>query len=191
MVLKGEPEWICITCCNADILFTVIVLHWVTSKENKEDVTARSDGYTGSKSAAPGNGTVKSHMSRRVSFTDADRELEKKHAVSHTAALSPGSEPGNPLQCPTIIKTECKSATPQPGMFTNFRRGSEWDSSEPAKGQKEKEVELRKIHVHTIQTREVEIEGDNERSMSHSASASTDGEGDAWSRRGVVVERMV
>ncbi|KAL1382342.1 hypothetical protein HDK64DRAFT_49177 [Phyllosticta capitalensis] len=31
MVLTGEPGWICLMCCNADILFSVIVLHWVTS----------------------------------------------------------------------------------------------------------------------------------------------------------------
>jgi hypothetical protein len=30
MVLKGEPGWICLMCCNADILFSVLVLHWVT-----------------------------------------------------------------------------------------------------------------------------------------------------------------
>jgi len=30
MVLKGEPGWICLMCCNADVLFSVIVLHWVT-----------------------------------------------------------------------------------------------------------------------------------------------------------------
>jgi len=31
MVLEGEPGWICLMCCNADILFSVLVLHWVTS----------------------------------------------------------------------------------------------------------------------------------------------------------------
>lgn len=33
MVLKGEAAWICLMCCNADILFSVLVLHWVTSKD--------------------------------------------------------------------------------------------------------------------------------------------------------------
>jgi hypothetical protein len=37
MVLKGGPGWICLMCCNADILFCVLVLHWVTSKEQKEE----------------------------------------------------------------------------------------------------------------------------------------------------------
>ncbi|CZR55834.1 uncharacterized protein PAC_05722 [Phialocephala subalpina] len=34
MVLKGEAAWICLMCCNADILFSVLVLHWVTSKDS-------------------------------------------------------------------------------------------------------------------------------------------------------------
>ncbi|KAH7379730.1 hypothetical protein BKA64DRAFT_234607 [Cadophora sp. MPI-SDFR-AT-0126] len=34
MILKGEEAWICLMCCNADILFSVVVLHWVTSKDS-------------------------------------------------------------------------------------------------------------------------------------------------------------
>lgn len=34
MVLEGEPGWICMMCCNADILFSVLVLHWVSSPDN-------------------------------------------------------------------------------------------------------------------------------------------------------------
>ncbi|KUJ12278.1 uncharacterized protein LY89DRAFT_204578 [Mollisia scopiformis] len=34
MVLNGEPGWICLMCCNIDILFSVLVLHWITSKDN-------------------------------------------------------------------------------------------------------------------------------------------------------------
>ncbi|KAF7858842.1 hypothetical protein EAF04_008884 [Stromatinia cepivora] len=34
LVLKGEPGWICLMCCNVDILFSVLVLHWITSKDN-------------------------------------------------------------------------------------------------------------------------------------------------------------
>ncbi|KAH6673646.1 hypothetical protein B0J14DRAFT_53319 [Halenospora varia] len=34
MVLHGEAAWICLMCCNADILFSVLMLHWVTSKDS-------------------------------------------------------------------------------------------------------------------------------------------------------------
>ncbi|RPB25321.1 hypothetical protein L211DRAFT_759234, partial [Terfezia boudieri ATCC MYA-4762] len=31
LILKGrEPGWICFACCNADVLFSALVLHWVT-----------------------------------------------------------------------------------------------------------------------------------------------------------------
>ncbi len=43
MVLKGEPAWVCLMCCNADVLFSVIVLHWVTSKDSSSTAsTGRS-----------------------------------------------------------------------------------------------------------------------------------------------------
>jgi len=33
LILKGEPGYICLMCCNADILLSVLVLHWMTSKD--------------------------------------------------------------------------------------------------------------------------------------------------------------
>jgi hypothetical protein len=45
MVLKGEAAWICLMCCNADILFSVLVLHWVTSKD-KASTTSSNDTYS-------------------------------------------------------------------------------------------------------------------------------------------------
>ncbi|KAL5615110.1 hypothetical protein BROUX41_005170 [Berkeleyomyces rouxiae] len=34
MALSGEPGWICLICCNSDILFSALVIQWVTSKDN-------------------------------------------------------------------------------------------------------------------------------------------------------------
>ncbi|KAJ9141846.1 Ring finger domain protein [Pleurostoma richardsiae] len=34
MVLDGEPGWVCLMCCNSDILFSAIVIHWVTSQDH-------------------------------------------------------------------------------------------------------------------------------------------------------------
>ncbi|KAI1340119.1 hypothetical protein F5Y15DRAFT_64912 [Xylariaceae sp. FL0016] len=34
MVLNGEPGWVCLVCCNLDILFSAIVIQWVTSRDN-------------------------------------------------------------------------------------------------------------------------------------------------------------
>jgi hypothetical protein len=191
MVLKGEPGWICLMCCNADILFCVMVLHWVTSKEEKEESAARSYGATGSNH--PHTATIGSHMSRsrRVSITEVDREMEKQKSAVATNVVSvrPDSalNNNNHLGRQTTITTEIKSTSPH-GTYQKYR--GEWDA-EPRKGQKEDEVELRNIRVQTVHTREVEV--DRERGSSHDAGASTDGEveGDGWSRRAVVVERIV
>ncbi|OTB04284.1 hypothetical protein M426DRAFT_261999 [Hypoxylon sp. CI-4A] len=34
MALDGEPGWVCLTCCNADILFSALVIQWITSRDN-------------------------------------------------------------------------------------------------------------------------------------------------------------
>lgn len=34
MVLNGEPGWVCLMCCNSDILFSAIVIQWVTSRDS-------------------------------------------------------------------------------------------------------------------------------------------------------------
>ncbi|KAH7155248.1 hypothetical protein B0J13DRAFT_221504 [Dactylonectria estremocensis] len=34
MALNGEPGWVCLMCCNSDVLFSALVIQWVTSKDN-------------------------------------------------------------------------------------------------------------------------------------------------------------
>ncbi|KAL2061324.1 hypothetical protein VTL71DRAFT_7597 [Oculimacula yallundae] len=48
MVLQGEEAWLCLMLCNADILFSVVVLHWVTSKDTirEESTNLTSPGHT-------------------------------------------------------------------------------------------------------------------------------------------------
>ena len=43
MVLKGEPAWVCLMLCNGDVLFSVLVLHWVTSKDSSTTATNHSN----------------------------------------------------------------------------------------------------------------------------------------------------
>lgn len=51
MALKGEAAWICLMCCNADVLFSVLVLHWVTSKDKASTASSNDthSGYVGSR----------------------------------------------------------------------------------------------------------------------------------------------
>jgi len=55
MVLKGEQGWICLMCCNVDILFSVVVLHWVTAID-----TNRAPASYGPRPTNPGSSNRKS-----------------------------------------------------------------------------------------------------------------------------------
>ncbi|EPE25457.1 hypothetical protein GLAREA_01369 [Glarea lozoyensis ATCC 20868] len=46
VVLNGEPGWICLMCCNIDILFSVLVLHWITSKDNASTMSTSHPSFS-------------------------------------------------------------------------------------------------------------------------------------------------
>ncbi|KAK0732656.1 hypothetical protein B0T21DRAFT_290836, partial [Apiosordaria backusii] len=46
MALDGEPGWVCLMCCNSDILFSAIVIQWVTSRDSTSSA-ASSDSVSG------------------------------------------------------------------------------------------------------------------------------------------------
>ncbi|KAH6872984.1 hypothetical protein BKA58DRAFT_157978 [Alternaria rosae] len=75
MVLKGEPGWICLMCCNADILFCVLVLHWVTSKD-KTTVTTNPQSGMGGDTLGSRSGT-RSHQKRHSKLAYGDNTEEK------------------------------------------------------------------------------------------------------------------
>lgn len=39
--LNGEPGWLCLLCCNCDILFCSIVVQWVTSHDNSATTNSK------------------------------------------------------------------------------------------------------------------------------------------------------
>lgn len=183
-------------CCNADILFCVLVLHWATSKEQKEDdsVFRSSHGATGGgggvKSGGGGGGgahraTIGSYVSRSRRLSSSSSGVEKP--PSSAIVARPDSALDNKLIKHATITTECKGKTSSMGRSTRHFGGAGWDAGEVRQGIREDEVELNNIRVQTIQTREVEVDVERERKMS--AGASTD---DEWvgSRKGVVGERM-
>ncbi|KAI4955464.1 hypothetical protein J4E91_001325 [Alternaria rosae] len=75
MVLRGEPGWICLMCCNADILFCVLVLHWVTSKD-KTTVTTNPQSGMGGDTLGSRSGT-RSHQRRHSKLAYGDNTEEK------------------------------------------------------------------------------------------------------------------
>ncbi|KAI1805740.1 hypothetical protein F4811DRAFT_551595 [Daldinia bambusicola] len=42
LALNGEPGWVFLTCCNADILFSTLVIQWVTSRDDDRSAVASS-----------------------------------------------------------------------------------------------------------------------------------------------------
>ncbi|KAG6008929.1 hypothetical protein E4U54_008631 [Claviceps lovelessii] len=55
MSLDGEPGWMCLMCCNCDILFSAVVIQWVTSKDNAgtSRVTSSTECCAGRDSQGP------------------------------------------------------------------------------------------------------------------------------------------
>ncbi|KAI1471590.1 uncharacterized protein F4812DRAFT_467611 [Daldinia caldariorum] len=42
LALDGEPGWVFLTCCNADILFSTLVIQWVTLRDDATSAAASS-----------------------------------------------------------------------------------------------------------------------------------------------------
>ncbi|PSN62490.1 hypothetical protein BS50DRAFT_120103 [Corynespora cassiicola Philippines] len=136
MVLKGEPGWICLMCCNADILFCVLILHWVTQVDNSRENTR--SGSHGDSAIDRKDISLQSPNTPRF---DSDVPKSRRESIS----IWPGqrlSEPKKALTLAGTITTECKGAT-------HHHKGRESE---------DEIVELHKIRVQTEQTQEVEIE---------------------------------
>lgn len=87
MVLHGEAAWICLMCCNADILFSVLVLHWVTSKDSASGSSARRSNSAGQIASNrlerfglshKGQPTVTTHISAVRDMMGDDEDMEMR-----------------------------------------------------------------------------------------------------------------
>ncbi|KAF2011651.1 hypothetical protein BU24DRAFT_286310 [Aaosphaeria arxii CBS 175.79] len=130
MVLKGEPGWICLMCCNADILFCVLVLHWLTQSDS-----SRTGSTNGSNHAAGDQENPHPNFSR---FSIRQPTRPRPASLPGWAARRL-TEPRKILS--GTITTECRS-DPQP---------------EVRKSEDPNFLELHAIRVDTEQTREIEM----------------------------------
>ncbi len=80
MGLNGEPAWICLMCCNCDILFSAIVLHWVTLPDR--DSTTDS-----ANSCAYHNGEELGEIGRKRRLTG-----ERQNGIRHPTLERCGSD---------------------------------------------------------------------------------------------------
>ncbi|KAL1892275.1 hypothetical protein Cpir12675_004598 [Ceratocystis pirilliformis] len=80
MALSGEPGWICLICCNSDILFSVLVIQWVTSKDN----AGTSDSVNRPNcSADHTNGDSEDHALSYIDKSDNLRSRSTRQSTGH------------------------------------------------------------------------------------------------------------
>jgi hypothetical protein len=78
--LNGEPGWVCLMCCNCDVLFSAIVIYWVTSKDNAGTTETNS-------SRNVGNGYAENSMGSAIRRPTHLAERECAPSISDEVAL--------------------------------------------------------------------------------------------------------
>ncbi|KAI8719176.1 hypothetical protein NCS52_00698100 [Fusarium sp. LHS14.1] len=97
MVLDGEPGWVCLMCCNSDILFSAIVIQWVTSRDS-----AGSSSQPTSAAAVEG-----SLHARRPSMAHPLGPVHTPHA--------PNSPHGTDAEVSLVASATARSSSDSPG----------------------------------------------------------------------------
>ncbi|KAF3047410.1 hypothetical protein E8E12_004184 [Didymella heteroderae] len=207
MVLRGEPGWICLMCCNADILFCVLVLHWVTSKDKPTSYASTHASRAGTADETQGKrGTSQQQSTVGVAGPEtrtsrSSKPDAKDGTVTYTreAQRSDPSiwpyehSPTSPVaaKLPGSVTTEIHSSYTHHPMTRSKSKNGRLHKSRDDGSECGDEVELHKIHVQ----REVCI--DRMESGSESARGSRGEERkesveDAWGMgRSVSAEKMV
>ncbi|KAF4453589.1 hypothetical protein F53441_3734 [Fusarium austroafricanum] len=99
MVLNGEPGWVCLMCCNSDILFSAIVVQWVTSRDSAGSSSqpasaAVMDGSYISRGASVAHPRSSMHVS---SVPNAPRDVDiddETSLVGPATVTSSNDDPG-------------------------------------------------------------------------------------------------
>ncbi|CAI6101246.1 unnamed protein product [Clonostachys chloroleuca] len=78
--LNGEPGWVCLMCCNCDVLFSAIIIYWVTSKDNAGTTETNS-------SRNVGNGYAENSMGSAIRRPTNLAEREYAPSVSDEVVL--------------------------------------------------------------------------------------------------------
>ncbi|KAM3454802.1 hypothetical protein MY3296_002780 [Beauveria thailandica] len=100
MALRGEPAWICLMCCNCDILFSAIVIQWVTSNDNAGTSISSSLGV------CHGNGNDGFPGRPAVTLRDQNRAC---HNFSPYLLGAASTSPPTPVEFPLKTTTHCCS----------------------------------------------------------------------------------
>ncbi|KAK3988127.1 hypothetical protein QBC44DRAFT_351305 [Cladorrhinum sp. PSN332] len=92
MALDGEPGWVCLMCCNSDILFSAIVIQWVTSRDSTS--SASNDSQSVSRPRSDNGEELNGlHRQRGARRQGSDDHTDIKSAASnHRSQLALSTE---------------------------------------------------------------------------------------------------
>ncbi|CAH0042504.1 unnamed protein product [Clonostachys rhizophaga] len=85
-VLNGEPAWMCFMICNTDILFTTLVLHWVTVSDSVGTSQNESPRTPGHSYGYSNNNTNSDGSTNRTSLKHA----ETKNTIYQSSGAAQG-----------------------------------------------------------------------------------------------------
>ncbi|KAF7536002.1 hypothetical protein G7054_g4903 [Neopestalotiopsis clavispora] len=84
MALDGEPGWVCLLCCNCDILFSAVVIQWVTTRDNA--ATRTNNDYEGSNRNREGSRDTGTSSHRRDTLNmNMDKTIIKMDEIDVTS----------------------------------------------------------------------------------------------------------
>ncbi|KJZ70545.1 hypothetical protein HIM_10048 [Hirsutella minnesotensis 3608] len=112
MVLKGEPGWICLMCCNGDILFSAAVVQWVTNGDAVGATNAGSSHRHGGR--APCDSEALCEMQPTRSSADRNSIFNViKHSPDPNFPAEKGPRTPLGVVVTTTIQHETESGTAQ------------------------------------------------------------------------------
>ncbi|CAG8977603.1 hypothetical protein HYALB_00008380 [Hymenoscyphus albidus] len=97
MVLEGQAAWVCLICCNSDILFSVLTIHWVTSRDS------------------PVNSSLDQHSARQGSGHQLSSFKSKLKSLRMSAGLAESQKGGGWVHTPNKTTTVIECGRTSPG----------------------------------------------------------------------------
>jgi hypothetical protein len=94
MALQGEPAWVCLMCCNSDILFNTVVVHWVTSQDPQSQIGGGSLPSEGPRESQHGP----SSQGGNIPINSTRGYQRKSGLVTNISALAKDSDVGDDIE---------------------------------------------------------------------------------------------
>ncbi|KAK1597706.1 uncharacterized protein LY79DRAFT_587281 [Colletotrichum navitas] len=126
MALDVEPGWVCLMCCNSDVLFSAIVVQWVTSKDNVATAGLSSSGShietfeeLRRPASSPRNPPSQKHVLCGIAKISLESSRYSNTIISNRDACeaeltTQGTSPTSPVSGSGVLATTATQRGPQP-----------------------------------------------------------------------------